>query len=28
MLKQVALGRGFKDFESWFESRKAPASAV
>jgi threonine synthase len=28
MLKPVALGRGFKDFEAWYESRKAPASAV
>ena len=28
MLKAVNLGRGFKDFEAWFESRKAtPASA-
>jgi threonine synthase len=28
MLKPVALGRGFKDFETWFESRKATASAI
>jgi len=28
MLKPVALGRGFKDFESWFESRKATVPAV
>jgi len=28
MIKAVNLGRGFKDFEAWFESRKAtPASA-
>jgi threonine synthase len=26
MLKPVALGRGFKDFESWFESRKPTAA--
>ena len=27
MLKAVSLGRGFKDFEAWFESRKATAPA-
>ena len=28
MLKSVSLGRGFKDFEAWFESRKgSPATA-
>jgi hypothetical protein len=27
MLKPVSLGRGFKDFEAWFESRKVTASA-
>ncbi|HUK32943.1 MAG TPA: threonine synthase, partial [Vicinamibacterales bacterium] len=28
MLKPVALGRGFKDFEAWFESRKATAASA
>jgi threonine synthase len=27
MLKPVSLGRGFKDFEAWFEARKATAAA-
>jgi len=27
MLKSVSLGRGFKDFEAWFEARKATAAA-
>ena len=27
MLKAVSLGRGFKDFEAWFEARKATAAA-
>ena len=27
MLKPVSLGRGFKDFETWFEARKATAAA-
>ena len=27
MLKAVSLGRGFKDFEAWFEARKATAPA-
>jgi threonine synthase len=28
MLKAVNLGRGFKDFEAWFESRKATAASA
>jgi threonine synthase len=28
MLKPVALGRGFKDFEAWFEARKATAASA
>ena len=28
MLKPVALGRGFKDFEGWFEARKATAASA
>ena len=27
MLKAVSLGRGFKDFEAWFEARKTTAAA-